>query len=111
MRDALQYRYFPESLELDDRDFLPIATHEAWLRDVGFEDVRSHVDFRRWERPLPQYAKDVRRRDLNSSLQAVSDDGYARGVAAIDADVAKGAMLVKDEVALLTVVATRPVRG
>lgn len=107
MRDSLQYRSFPESRALDDRDFLPIEGHEAALREVGFCDVRSSVDHLRSKRRLGEYAVAVRRRDLNSSLQAISDDAYERGLAAIDGDVRRGADVVEDEVALLTVIATK----
>lgn len=108
MRESAQYRYFPESAALDERDFLKIAELKALCREVGFADVCAEVNVRRWERPLPLWAQELRRRDLNSSLQAVSDEGYAQGLKRIDEDLARGVYLVKDEVALVTLVARAP---
>lgn len=74
------YRYFPEALELDRRDFLPVERFVALMKHTGFRDVhieRSEIEKRESLRDFLAYASE---RHRASQLMAISDAAYRSGI-------------------------------
>jgi SAM-dependent methyltransferase len=104
------YRFFPEAVAIDHRDFLPRPALAALLTGAGFVavDARS-VDLSRDE-PLAGVLASVSQRHSASQLTAISDAAYAAGLRRIEEAVAReGADAgVRSQFVRLTVRADKP---
>lgn len=107
MRACAMYRYFPEALELDARDFLSNADHVRLMEEVGFVDVRLSQTVKTFTRALAGFRAEAGRRENNSHFMAVSDAAYAEGLRRMDEELAAGVGEIEDCVALLEVQASR----
>lgn len=92
MAEAALFRYFPEALANDRRDFPEAKLISAMFRHAGFADVVWEDKSGRAEVPLSTPAKEFRDKSSSSELTSLTDAEYARGLARLEADIAaKGA--------------------
>lgn len=89
MGDSHLYRYFPEALEADRRDFATPEGIELLMKRAGFGSVESSSTRARIVQTRRQFAEAVKRRESCSQLLTISDEEYAAGVRRIEADLAR----------------------
>ena len=104
------YRYFPDALALDQRDFLPVARLTALLAAAGFDSVRATLFNRPQPGGLAALLSSVSRRHSASQLMAISDEAYATGVQRIRDDLARGGAALDSALAVLVIEADGPAR-
>ena len=89
MLDWSIYRFFPETLELDQHDFLPAETFASLMREAGFVRVAVERLSVRRDTTLAELLAYASDRHRASQFMAISDAAYAAGLerirAAIDA--------------------------
>lgn len=110
MTGWIVYRYFPEALELDQRDFVPVDEFVALMRDLGFADIRV----RREDLSRPESVREclarASQRHRASQLMAISDASYTAGIGRLESALASapgGDLVVRSAFVLVTVVGHR----
>jgi SAM-dependent methyltransferase len=86
-QDWLYYVYFPDALARDLSDFWAAEMIVAEMQAAGFANVsadRRHLHF---EHDLHELLEEVRRRDTNSQLMAISDAAYEAGLHRIEREL------------------------
>lgn len=78
--------HFPETLEHERRRYPTIATLNAEMEGAGFGDVREEAV----ELTYPLTDISGFRNKSYSSLHLISDEDHARGIARLEADLARG---------------------
>ncbi len=86
--DWLYYEYFPQAEIVDLNDFWPPAAIVAAMEGAGFVPVAVAYEHVRFEQNLREWLAIVRRRDICSQLQVISDEAYAAGIRRLEQDVA-----------------------
>ena len=105
------YRYFPEALELDRRDFVPVERFVDLMERAGFRDVqieRSRIEKRESLREFLAYASE---RQKASQFMAISDAAYRSGIRRLTEEASNvGAQdrPVESEVVLVAVIGDKP---
>jgi hypothetical protein len=80
MPDSIVYRYFPEGLALDARDFLPVPELIDRLYAAGFGDVYARREDRSQRASVPAFLESASARHGASQLLAIPDAAYERGL-------------------------------
>ena len=108
--DWLYYEYFPAAREADTRDFWPVTNLAKTMRELGFADIAVAYDHVRFEQNLAEWLITLRRRDICSQLQAISDADYAAGLRRIENELADMARprTRADHLCLVTIRADKP---
>ena len=88
MPDWVVYRYFPEALERDQRDFLTSAAFESEMREAGFVEIAVERRTTRMERSLSAFLAYASERHRASQFSALSDVAYEAGLARLRGAVA-----------------------
>jgi SAM-dependent methyltransferase len=102
------YRYFPESLALDERDFLPVARLSALVAGVGFADVSATAAERPQSQDPQALLASASARHSASQLMAISDAAYEAGLQRIREDISRGVRAVESPFVVVTVQADKP---
>ena len=108
--DWLYYEYFPEAQSVDLKDFWPPEAIVAVMEGAGFAPVTVAYEHVHFEQNLREWLAIVRRRDICSQLQVISDGAYAAGVRRLkkDATDAGQSATRPDHLCLITIRADRP---
>jgi SAM-dependent methyltransferase len=85
--DWLYYEYFPEAEIVDLKDFWPPEAIVATMEGAGFAPVTVAYEHVHFEQNLREWLAIVRRRDICSQLQAISDAAYTTGIRRLEQDV------------------------
>lgn len=80
------YRYFPEALTLDRRDFLPVDRFVELMRDTGFQEVAARREDRPSWQDLRAFLAFASDRHRASQLMAISDEAYTTGLRRLEQD-------------------------
>jgi SAM-dependent methyltransferase len=105
------YRYFPEALDVDYQDFMPLDQFIALMVDAGFRDIlseRTRIDQNESVRRFLAYASE---RHRASQFMAISDAAYDAGLRKLNEDaskVDKHDKRLESEFVLVTVSGDRP---
>jgi ubiquinone/menaquinone biosynthesis C-methylase UbiE len=86
--DWLYYRYFPETWEIDQRDFWPADKIRCEMDAVGFAPVTVEHEHVRRDLNLAEWIERVRERASCSQLLTISDAAYAAGIERVERDIA-----------------------
>jgi ubiquinone/menaquinone biosynthesis C-methylase UbiE len=86
--DWLYYEYFPEAQIVDLKDFWPPEAIVAVMEGAGFGPVTIAYEHVHFEQNLREWLAIVRRRDICSQLQVISDEAYRAGIRRLKKDVA-----------------------
>jgi SAM-dependent methyltransferase len=111
MSGWLVYTYFPESLAIDQRDFLPAEQFAALMRDSGFVNVhatRADASYVLTHREFMAYAAS---RHRASQLMAIPDEAYRTGLQRLrrDAEDAPPASTsLRSEFVVVTIAGDKP---
>ena len=82
------YRHFPEALDLDRRDFVPVERFVALMEQAGFQDVQAVRDDLSKEERLRDFLQWASTRHAASQLMAISDAAYAAGLGRVEDAIA-----------------------
>ncbi len=88
MTDWIIYRYFPEALEMDYRDFLPIERFVDLMEGTGFSAVRATPTCLSKKEELREFLAFARDRHRASQLMAIPDGAYETGIEKLEHGVA-----------------------
>jgi SAM-dependent methyltransferase len=80
--------YFPESVEVELRRYPPILRLREWMAAAGFAEIAEETA----EFAYPLQDMQPYRDRAFSSLHLISDDAFRRGLARMEADLARGAI-------------------
>lgn len=89
MLDWSIYRFFPETLDLDKHDFLPVDVFAASMREAGFANVTIDRRSVRRDTPLADFLAYASARHRASQFMAISDEAYAAGLRRVRAALAE----------------------
>jgi ubiquinone/menaquinone biosynthesis C-methylase UbiE len=108
--DWLYYEYFPEAQIVDLKDFWPPEVIVAVMEGAGFVPVTVAYEHVHFEQNLQEWLAIVRRRDICSQLQVISDKAYAAGIWRLKQDVADAGLSATrpDYLCLITIRGDRP---
>jgi SAM-dependent methyltransferase len=110
MTGWLVYRYFPEAMELDRQDFVPVEAFVAMMRDAGFQRIDvTRSDLSKQE-SVNDFLSFASGRHRASQLMAIPDAAYAAGIRRLEDDLASNGgagVVVQSEFVVVTVSGTK----
>ena len=111
--DWLYYEYFPAAQEADRRDFWPVVEVTKTLEALGFAPVVAAYEHVHFEQNLSDWRATLRRRDICSQLQAISDADYAAGLRRLEDELAAPTKprTRPDHLCFVTIRADKPAAG
>lgn len=89
MEDWAVYRYFPESLELDHADFVPVERFVGLMKDAGFDEIAAERSRTTQSTDLREVLAFADARHRSSQFLAISDDAYEAGIRRLREEVAR----------------------
>jgi hypothetical protein len=95
---------------VDLKDFWPPEAIVAVMEGAGFAPVTVAYEHVHFEQNLQEWLAIVRRRDICSQLQVISDEAYAAGIRRLKQDVADAGLSATrpDHLCLITIRGDRP---
>jgi SAM-dependent methyltransferase len=107
----LVYRFFPEALEADHRDFVPVGQFVAMMNDIGFRHVRVASSDMSRDETLNDFLTFASSRHRASQLMTIHTEAYETGLqrlrAAI-ADAGEAPVTSRSDFVLVTIAADKP---
>jgi ubiquinone/menaquinone biosynthesis C-methylase UbiE len=103
MEKWILYKYFPEALEMDFRDFLPVEKFIELLKVNGFANIQMSRQQLNDEENLQHFFNYVSQRFRTSHLMAITDEMYNYGLLRIRQDIDRGYSNIKSEFCLITI--------
>lgn len=107
MKKWILYKYFPEALEMDFRDFLPAEKFIELLKQNGFVNIEMSRQRSDSEENLLNFLEYVSKRYRTSHLMAIRDEQYETGLINIKEDIRKGIGNQKSEFCTITISAEK----
>jgi ubiquinone/menaquinone biosynthesis C-methylase UbiE len=105
------YRYFPEALDRDLKDFLPPDELGEQIKAAGFVELDTRLGEVPFETDLASFRKIAESRTDCSQLTAITDDAHREGLSRIDAELASASEPASftNPFCTVTIVADKPV--
>jgi SAM-dependent methyltransferase len=103
------YRYFPEALTLDRRDFVPAEQFADTMAAAGFAAVTVARESRPWRDTRRGFLAFASERHRASQLMAIPDEAYAEGLRQLQTDAAEEPDAPQEsEFVVVTITGDRP---